>query len=124
MAAHGMMLPAFAVEYSGWKLNGVPLQSAIEGLANPFAADACMKPVLWSVRSSMVTSNAFPPPGAGASHICTVTLSPGFISRVCELGTKVLMLASCGLGSPVGTPLVWMNAKLTGSSQLALHDAK
>ena len=28
-AAHGVML-AFAVEYSGWKLNGVPLQSAIE----------------------------------------------------------------------------------------------
>ena len=44
-AAHGMMLPLGAVLYSGWKLNGVPAQSADEVVMKPFAADACMKPV-------------------------------------------------------------------------------
>ena len=44
-APHGMMLPALAVLYSGWKLNGVPEQSADEVVMKPLAADACMKPV-------------------------------------------------------------------------------
>src|SRR6202044_877980 len=52
-----------------------------------------------------------------------VTWSPGFMSSVCELGVKVAVFASCGLGAPVGTPLFWMNAKFTGSSQFALHVA-
>src|SRR5215470_8218551 len=36
----------------------------------------------------------------------------------------VLRLARCGLGGPVGTPFVWMNAKLIGSMQLLLHTLK
>jgi len=123
IAAHGTMLAGFAVLYSGWKLNGVPLQLAIEVLAKPLAADACIQPLVCSVRSSMVTLNAFPPPGAAASAMWMTTSSPGFMSSVCELGVKLATVASCGLGAPVGTPLVWMNAKFTGSSQSALHVA-
>ena len=36
------MLLALAVLYSGWKLNGVPEQSAIEVFLKPLAAEACM----------------------------------------------------------------------------------
>src|ERR1022692_4502197 len=51
----------------------------------------------------------------------TVILSPGFISSVREFGVTVAWLLSCGLGGPVGTPLSWMNPKLTGSTQSLLH---
>ena len=40
------MLAGFAVENSGWKLNGVPAQLAIEVFWNPLAAEACMKPLV------------------------------------------------------------------------------
>ena len=56
-----------------------------------------------------------------ASNIRTVIKSPGLISRVCRLGVTVASSLSCGLGGPVGTPLVWMNPKFTGSGQLLLH---
>ncbi|MBO0824173.1 MAG: hypothetical protein J2P27_09985 [Actinobacteria bacterium] len=39
-------------------------------------------------------------------------------------GVKVARFASCGLGGPVGTPLVWMKPKLTGSMQFGLQVAK
>jgi hypothetical protein len=48
--------------------------------------------------------------------------SPGFIMSVCPSCVTVATSDSCGLGGPVGTPLVWMNAKFTGSMQLPLHD--
>ena len=47
--------------------------------------------------------------------------SPGFIRSVWPFGVAVLPLASCGLGGPVGTPSLWMNAKLVGSMQLLLQ---
>jgi hypothetical protein len=51
----------------------------------------------------------------------TLTLSPGFMSNVSAFGTDEARSAVCGLGGPGGTPSVWMNEKLTGSSQFALH---
>ncbi len=47
--------------------------------------------------------------------------SPGFIRRVFSLGVNDAAVASCGLGGPVGTPSVWMNAKFVGSMQLLLQ---
>ncbi len=52
------------------------------------------------------------------------TVSPWFISSVCELGVNVLTSVSCGLGGPVGTPLRCRKAKFTGSSQAALRPTK
>jgi hypothetical protein len=40
---------------------------------------------------------------------------------VCASGVTDARSDSCGLGGPVGTPFVWMKAKLTGSMQLLLH---
>src|ERR1700735_740866 len=117
----GMMFCARAEEYSGWKLNGVPAQVNGSVFMNPLRAEAIMKPlrpVVWSVSRA---SSAWPP-GIFASHMWIVTLSPGFISRVCELGVSVARSLRCGLGGPVGTPLVWMKAELTGSVQLLLQD--
>src|SRR5215468_84383 len=108
---HGMTFAGLAVLYSGWKLNRVPVQS--NGLV-------IMNPLLPVVRSVSCASNACPP-GIFASHMWTVILSPGFISSVCELGVTVARLLFCGLGGPVGTPLVWTQAKLTGSTQLLLQ---
>src|SRR5271170_1184672 len=122
-APHELMLPDLAVLNSGWKLNGVPEQSAIEVVWKPLAADACMKPLWCVVRSSMATSNALPPPGAGASNMWKVILSPGFMSSVSLLFTNVFTVASCGDGGPVGTPFRWMKPKLLGSSQFALQVA-
>ena len=121
-----MMFCLEAVLYSGWKLNGVPEQSVIEVFMNPLAADACMKPDWPVVKSVTLTSKALapPPPGTGASNMCTWILSPGFISNVFAFGVLVARFASWGLGGPAGTPLVWMKAKLTGSSQPALQVAK
>jgi len=48
--------------------------------------------------------------------------SPGFISSVFLFGVSVLALLFCGLGGPAGTPFVAMKAKLTGSTQLLLHE--
>src|SRR5260370_8787320 len=68
----------------------------------------------------MTASNALRPPDSGASDMCTLIVSPGFMSSVFPLGTKVVRLANCGDGGPVGTPFFWMKAKLTGSWQAAL----
>src|ERR1700719_2995087 len=117
---HGMMFCARADEYSGWKLNGVPEQSAELVFMKPLAAEAIMKPLRPVVRSVSLASSACPP-GTLALNMCTVIASPGFISRVCEFGVTVVRSLSCGLGGPVGTPLVWMKPKLTGSVQSGLH---
>ena len=45
-AAQPPWLTVLAVEYSGRKLHGVPLQSAIEVFMKPFLADASMNPVV------------------------------------------------------------------------------
>ena len=60
----------------------------------------------------------------GGSEIEVTSTSPGLNISVWRFGVNVLTLASCGLGGPVGTPLVCMNAKLTGSMQLLLQVAK
>src|SRR5260370_23608880 len=44
-----------------------------------------------------------------------------FISRVWRFGVNVARSLSCGLAGPGGTPLVWTNAKLTGSVQFGLQ---
>src|ERR1700722_11734724 len=120
IAAQGMILALAAVLYSGWKSNGVPEQSAAGVVMKPFAAEACMNPVRCVVMSLITTSNAWPPPGVGASDMCVLIVSPGFISSVWPLGTNVARVASCGDGGPAGTPFVWMKAKLDGSSQAGL----
>jgi hypothetical protein len=56
--------------------------------------------------------------------IDTASTSPGRIISVLAFGVNVLASASCGLGGPVGTPLVCRSAKLTGSMQLLLQVAK
>src|SRR5215472_4255408 len=93
---------------------------------NPFLAEACMKPDWPVVRSLIVSFRAFWPvcPGTGASDMWITRRSPEFIISVFLLGVLVAMSASCGLGGPVGTPLVWMNAKFVGSSQCRLQLAK
>ena len=117
-AAQPPWLMVLAVEYSGRKLHGVPLQSAIEVFMKPLPAEASMNPVRPELRSRTWVSSA---PAFLLSKIRIWSLSPGFISSVRWLGVAVLRLASCGLGGPVGTPLVWMKAKLIGSTQLLLQ---
>ena len=95
-AAHGMTLAGFAVENSGWKLNGVPAQVANEVFWKPLAAEACMEPLVCRVTSSITTLKALPPPGAGASDMWIVILSPGFMSSVSLFGVNVPMSAFCG----------------------------
>ena len=80
-----------------------------------------MYPLRPFVRSVSRISSACPP-ATLASNMWMTTRSPWFIRSVCELGVNVARSDSCGLGGPAGTPLVWMNAKLTGSMQLSLHD--
>ena len=106
--------------YSGSKLNGVPLQSVMLVVMKPLPADAIILPLAPVVMSRSVISSACPPDTL-ASHMWITILSPWFMSSVCELGVTVALLDSCGLGGPVGTPLVWMKAKFTGSMQLSLH---
>src|ERR1700694_4748147 len=89
----------------------------------PLAAEAIMKPFLPGVRSSIGVSWACPPVTA-VSKIVALMVSPGFIRRVCALGVFVARLASCGLGGPVGTPSVWMKAKLVGSMHALLQLAE
>ena len=55
---HGMMFCARADEYSGWKLNGVPVQSAGLVFMKPLAAEAIMKPLCPVVRSVSLASSA------------------------------------------------------------------
>src|SRR5689334_11545737 len=117
-AAQPPWLMVLAVEYRGRKLHGVPLQSAIEVFMKPLPAEASMNPVRRELRSRTWVSSA---PAFLLSKIRIWSLSPGFISSVRWLGVDVLRLASCGLGGPVGTPLVWMKAKLIGSTQLLLQ---
>src|SRR5215470_17736661 len=116
-----MMFCARADEYSGWKLNGVPVQSAGFVFMKPLAAEATMKPLCPVVRSVSLASSAWPPPGIFALNMLRVIASPGFIKRVCEFGVSVLRSLSCGLGGPAGTPLVWIKAKLMGSTQSGLQ---
>ena len=78
-----------------------------------------MNPVLWVVRSRTTAVNP-----CGGSEIEVTSTSPGLNNSVWRFGVNVLTLASCGFGGPVGTPLVCMNAKLTGSMQLLLQVAK
>src|SRR5690242_10209228 len=85
---HGTTFWGFALEYSGWKLNGEPLQSAGLVFMNPFAAEAIMKPLCPVVMSVSRTSNAWPP-GTFASYMWMATRSPWFIRNVLELGVKV-----------------------------------
>src|ERR1700722_15296193 len=115
-----MRFCARAVSYSGWKLNGVPLQSVMLVFMKPLAAEAIMNPLRPGDRSVSCASSGCPP-GILASNRCTLIRSPGFISRVCRLGVNEESSLSCGLGGPVGTPLFWTNAKLTGSGQFWLH---
>src|SRR5215472_1845086 len=117
-AAQPPWLAVLAVEYSGRKFHGVPLQSAIEVFMKPFLADACMNPVFPVLRSSTAVSSA---PALLLSKIWILSLSPGFIRSVRWFGVTELRSDRCGLGGPVGTPLVWMKAKLTGSTQLLLQ---
>src|SRR6266571_3325467 len=117
-AAQPPWLIVLAVEYSGRKLNGVPLQSAIEVFMKPFLAEDSMNPVVPVLRSRTCVSSA---PALLLSKMWMASLSPGFISRVRWFGVTVLRLACCGLGGPVGTPLVWRNAKLIGSTELLLQ---
>src|SRR5215469_6802835 len=62
-------------------------------------------------------------PCGGSEMEVTIT-SPELNISVWRFGVNVCTLASCGLGGPVGTPLVWKKAKLTGSMQLLLQVAK
>ena len=117
---HGMMFCARADEYSGWKLNGVPEQSAGFVFMKPLAAEAIMKPLCPVVKSVSLASSAWPP-GIFALNRLSLITSPGFISRVCAFGVTVVRSLSCGLGGPAGTPLVWMKPKLTGSVQSGLQ---
>src|SRR6266702_8485491 len=103
---HGTTFCARAVLYVGWKLNRVPVQSNGLVVMNPFLAEAIMKPLLPVVWSVSRASSACPP-GIFASHMWTVILSPGLISRVLEFGVKVARSVFCGLGGPVGTPSAW-----------------
>src|SRR5437763_17164225 len=117
---HVIELCGRAVLYIGSKLKGVPLQSLTEVFMKPLAAEATMKPLWCVVRSLIVILNACWPPPMLASNMWVLITSPGFISRVCLFGVIVARLDSCGLGGPVGTPLVWIQAKFTGSTQLLL----
>jgi hypothetical protein len=117
---HGTLFCGFALEYSGWKLTGVPPQSAGLVFMNPFAAEAIMNPLRPVVVSVSFTSKAWPP-AIFASNMWITTRSPWFIRNVLALGVNVCRLACCGLGGPTGTPSVWMNAKFTGSMQLLLQ---
>src|SRR5579859_6426056 len=116
----GMTFCARAVLYSGWKLNGVPLQSVMLVFMKALAAEAVMKSLCPVDRSVSCVSKAWPP-GMVASNMRTLIRSPGFIIRVCRLGVNEVPSLSSGLGGPVGTPLVWTKAKLTGSVQFWLH---
>src|SRR5215469_6923281 len=116
-----MKLAARAVLYSGSKLNFEVEQSNGLVFMKPFAPEAIMKPLLPVVWSVSTTSKAWPPLIA-ASNIRTVILSPGFMNSVCAFGVNVLLgLELFGPGGPAGTPLVWTNAKFTGSTQLLLQ---
>src|SRR5215469_1996378 len=118
-AAQPPWLMVLAVEYSGRKLHGVPLQSAIDVFMKPLAADASMNPVRPELRSRIWVSSA---PALLLSKIRILSLSPGFIRNVARFGVTVRRFACCGFGGPAGTPLVWTKAKFTGSMQLLLHD--
>src|ERR1700746_353738 len=118
-AAHGTWFCFLAVLYSAWKVNGVPEQSAMLVFMKPFAALAVMNPVLWVLISR---TTAVSP--RDESEMEVTSTSPGVNISVWRFGVNVCRLASCGFGGPVGTPLVCMNAKLTGSMQLLLQVAK
>ena len=62
-----MTFGAAAELYSGWKLNGVPLQSAMLVFMKPLAAEAIMKP-LWPVDRSVSLASSACPPGTLASN--------------------------------------------------------
>ena len=118
-APHGRMLFGAALEYSGWKLNGVPAAGPPGSVfMKPFAAGGDHEARLcrWSGRARSLRARDHLL-GALASKMWMTIVSPGFISSVWRFGVTVARSDSCGLGGPVGTPLCWMNAKLTGSMQ-------
>jgi hypothetical protein len=78
-----------AVLYSAWKVNGVPVQSAILVFMKPFAALAVINPVRCVVKSRITVVNP-----CGGSEIETASVSPGLIIRVLRFGVKVLTLVS------------------------------
>ncbi len=88
--------------YSGWKLNGRPLQVREFVFMNPLAALATMKPL-----SPVVISTTVVMKPAAVSCSVTRSLSPPFIFSVFALGARDASLANCGLGGPAGTPSVW-----------------
>src|SRR5579859_316050 len=56
------------------------------------------------------------------SYMLMPTLSPEFMKRTLGLptGLKVAVVASTGLGAPIGTPFLVMNAKFTYSRPVRL----
>src|SRR5437016_11715902 len=58
------------------------------------------------------------------SCIVILSLSEGFMSNVLLLGVNEASVAVLGPGGPVGTPSVWISAKLTGSVHWGLQWAK
>src|SRR6266567_5099167 len=117
--AHGTWFCWLAVSYSAWKVCAKPRQFLKSVFLKPLAALATMKPLLCVVRSVTLVVN----PACG-SVIATLITSPGFSFSVWALGVWVLTLVSCGLGGPVGLPLVCRKAKLTGSWQFGFSPTK
>src|SRR5438067_13418731 len=114
-AAQGTRVRSELVLYSGWKSYGRFLQTEPFGsywtCPKPFAALAVMKPdwpVVWSFRSMRSP--------CAVSCIVRTMRSPEFMKRsVAPLGVNVLTVEFTGLGGACGTPLLVINAKLTGS---------
>jgi len=111
-AVHGVMCVEAAVLYSGRKLK--PAVAHVAGLVflKPLAELETMEPKVEEVRSMTSVSRATP-----LSLIVTTRLSPGFMRRVLAFGVYVAAVCAPGAGGPVGTPFLWMKAKLTGSMQ-------
>jgi hypothetical protein len=117
---HGVMFNQCSAVF-GFEIVWDAVAVALFVSMNPFAADACIKPV-WPVeRSVIIASKACPPPVTAASKMWILRRSPGSIRNVCALGVKVAKLAVCGPGGPVGVPSLWISAKLNGSMQLLLQ---
>src|SRR6266550_6346348 len=114
-AAHGTRVSSELVLYSGWKSYGRFLQTEPLGsywtCPKPFAALAVMKPAWPVVRSFRSIRRP-----CAVSFMVTTMRSPEFMNRsVAPFGVKVPTVELTGLGGACGTPLLVMNAKLTGS---------
>src|SRR5690242_3990960 len=71
----------------------------------------------------VVASSTYVSKPAPVSLITTSKTSPGFIISVLEFGVNVAVVCCPGAGGPVGIPLPWRKAKLTGSIQEGLSPA-